>query len=78
MASRYDPVLVPIVSELLVDKIAKLYAYTRTLRHFIPSKTIMDHFSISNEIDPKEIGNSILCFLDYSLIFKTKAKVIEK
>jgi hypothetical protein len=74
----YDPVFVPILSDLLPDKIVKFEGCTQSLRNFMRRKCIMDRVEIKRA--SQETGKSntglILWFLDYAMIFKAKAKVI--
>jgi hypothetical protein len=53
----YYPVLVPILSDLLPDKIVDLYCQPQTLRHFVRRKRIMDSVHLHGESDPRKTGN---------------------
>jgi hypothetical protein len=76
--SRYDRVLVPILLDLLPDKIANFKGCVRNLRYFMRCQSIMDRLYITTASEETCNFNVflILCFLDYAMIFKTKAKVI--
>lgn len=54
----YDRVFIPILADLLPDKINEYYGKVQILRYFIGRQSIMDFVNIFENRDLSKIGNS--------------------